>query len=341
MKLILNNLYIFSKNKYLHKDHETIEIVEKSEDGTSSVVAYFPVHTISGIYIYNSSIVSTWLISFCSEHGINLSYFTEQGRFLGRLVGPIHGNVLLRKKQFTLSSDEKFVLAKNQVVSKLKSSLNLLNRFSRNHGIDLAENIQTIKRNIKFVISDISKSTNVLMGFEGAGAKAYFDCFSKMLLNNDFSYTERTRRPPKNYIDAMLSYLYAVAEADITSAISAIGLDPQEGFLHADRSGRASLSLDILEEFRAYLVDRTVLSMVNRKEINIKDFNKDCLDGISMNENVRKYIVSVYQKRKSDVVFHEYLKQKVPVGLLFNIQAALYAQYLRGDLEFYPPFYFR
>ena len=341
MKHILNNLYIFSKNKYLHKDHDTVEVIEKSEDGSSSVVAYFPVHTLSGIYIYNSSIVSTWLISFCSDHGINLSYFSEQGRFLGRLVGPIHGNVLLRKKQFTLSVEDKYILSKNQVVAKLRSSANLLNRFSRNHGVDFSDNIKTIKRNINLAIADKSNNSNVLIGYEGTGAKAYFDCFSKMLLNNEFTYTTRTRRPPKNFIDAMLSYLYAVAEADITSALSSVGLDPQEGFLHTDKSGRASLSLDILEEFRGYLIDRTVLAMVNRKEIDVNDFSKDCLDGISMNESLRKYIVSAYQKRKSESVFHEYLKQKVPIGLLFNIQASLYAQFLRGDLEFYPPFYFR
>lgn len=341
MKHILNNLYIFSNNKYLHKEHETIEVMERNEDGSSKIIAYFPVHTLSGIYFFNTSLISSWLVVFCSENCINLSYFSEQGRFLGRLVGAKQGNVLLRKRQYTLTKEEKYCLSKNQVIAKLRSSVNFLSRFSRNHNINLDKNIDIIKYHIQNIKNNKFDSINALIGYEGTCAKLYFSCFSSMLLNKNFSYEGRTRRPPKNPVDAMLSYLYAILEADITSALNGVGLDPQEGFLHVDKSGRESLSLDIIEEFRSFIVDRLVISMVNRNEIDINLFKYDCLGAITMDEKIRKYIVNAYQKYKQNVITHQYLNEKVQIGLIFHIQAMLYSKYLRGELSNYPPFYFR
>lgn len=344
MKRLLNNLYVFSRDIYIHKDHETI-VIDKNVDGKNERILQIPVHAISGIYIYNNSLVSSYLVEFCSEHNINLAYFTENGRLLGRFENGANGNVLLRRKQFTISDNSRMNLASNQVIAKLRSSINILQRFLRNNETadtsKFSNAIFKIKDQIKKIKRNDYSSFDELRGAEGIAATSYFSCFNDMLLYKDFAFECRTKRPPRDPVNAMLSYLYTILASDITQAINSVGLDAQVGFLHTDKSGRCSLSLDIIEEFRSFIVDRLVLSMINRKEIKLSSFKNDICNGCVMDDEVKKHIVSSYQDKKKEIIVHPLLKEKVPIGILFHIQIMLYAQYLRNDLENYPPFYFR
>ncbi|HQT04791.1 MAG TPA: type I-C CRISPR-associated endonuclease Cas1c [Thiotrichales bacterium] len=336
MKKLQNSLYITRQGAYLHKERETLVIeVEKEK------VMQLPIHAINAIYCFGNVMVSPFLMGFCGENGVHLAFFTEYGRFLGRLQGKQTGNVLLRKAQFRVAEQNPIDIARNMIAAKITNSRLVLHRHLRNHGKE-----QAVEQAILHLSSSLRRlekadSIDEILGIEGEAAANYFGVFDYLLLpgvSDDFKFDTRTRRPPLDPVNALLSFLYAVIGNDISAALQGVGLDPQVGFLHQDRPGRDSLAQDMLEEFRAWYVDRLVLTLINRKQVKASDFEKEMSGAVKMSDDARKTVLTALQTRKQETVMHPFLQEDVPVGLLPHVQSLLLARHLRGDLAAYPPF---
>jgi CRISPR-associated protein Cas1 len=343
MKKHLNTLYITTKDVYLHKEGMTF-IVEKE----GKKVFQAPVSTIEDIVCFGFKPITPALMAFCAENNIGISYLSTTGRFLARVYGPQKGNVLLRKKQYNIADNEKdsLIIARNVVAAKITNYRKILQRHVRNYKEDSGLNIVTraidemnkMMRLIKNVAN-----LNSLRGFEGDFSSMYFSCFKHLVTSQkeDFPFEKRTKRPPLDNVNALLSFLYVILANDIRSAIETTGLDSQVGFLHRIRSGRPSLALDIMEEFRGYLADRVVLNVINLCQVKKNDFEKRETGEVRLSENARKTVISTYQNRKQKTIEHPFLKEKTTIGMLPHIQAILMARYIRGDIENYPPFYIK
>jgi len=289
-------------------------------------------------------------MAHCAENNVNLCYFDLFGRFQARIQGRQSGNVLLRRAQYRqsdpLSATSNAVeIARVMIAAKIQNSRGLLQRQLRNHQENHQDNlaIKTVVERLKFSVEQAKNANNLdkLRGIEGDAAAQYFSVFQQLIktsLHSAFPFTGRNRRPPKDAVNAMLSLLYSVVGQDISGALQGVGLDPQIGFLHADRPGRYSLAQDLLEEFRAYLVDRLVLSLINRQQIKASDFKFEPSGAVKLKDPARKILFSALQQKKQQVIEHPFLKEKVEIGLLPHIQAMLLARHLRGDLAYYPPF---
>jgi CRISPR-associated protein Cas1 len=312
-----------------------------------------PIHTLQGIVCFGNVLCSPFLLGFCAEHDVAVSFLSEHGKFLASVRGPVSGNVLLRRKQYRMADDEDATkaIAANVVCGKLANCRVVLNRAMRDHGDsnnDGKVNSEAIKKAsdaIGHLINSVPSShdTDEIRGCEGQGAAAYFSVFNHLIIEqkNDFVFSERNRRPPLDEVNALLSFVYMLLSHDVRSALETVGLDPQVGFLHRDRSGRHSLALDIMEEFRPVIADRLVLSLINRRQLGKKDFIKSASGAVIMNDAARKTVLTEYQNRKQDEVFHPFIDEKAPIGLLFFIQANLLARHIRGDIDGYPPFFWR
>ena len=333
MKKLQNSLYITKQKTYLHKERETLVIECEREK-----LMQIPVHSISSIFCFGNVLVSPFLIGFCAENSIGLAFFTEYGRFLGRMQGRQSGNVLLRKAQYRRAEHAPEEIARNIIAAKIVSSRAVLQRQIRNYEStsNLKAAVGRLKRSLEQARN--CKQIDSLRGTEGEAAFVYFSVFGDLIRNPVFEFNGRSRRPPKDEVNAMLSFLYSLLGQDISAALQAVGLDPQVGFLHSDRPGRDSLAQDVLEEFRAFWVDRLVLSLINRKQVNLKGFKTESSNAVQMNDETRKAILVAYQEKKQEEIMHPFLKEKVPIGLLPHVQAQLLAAHLRGDLEQYPPF---
>ncbi|WP_432452143.1 type I-C CRISPR-associated endonuclease Cas1c [Agarivorans sp. QJM3NY_29] len=342
MKKLQNTLYITRDGAYLHKARETL-LIEQRVDGVKQKLMQVPIHSISGIFCFGNVMVSPQLMGFCGENGTGLAFFDQFGRFQGRLVGQQSGNVLLRRAQFALVNPQKVGIARDIVAAKVQSSRALLLRHRRNHGENAALS-RTLKRMKQIVEAlKIQSDLDKIRGLEGEAASQYFGVFQGLIKVDDqaLRFNGRSRRPPKDPINAMLSFLYSLLGKEISGALQGVGLDPQVGFLHAERPGRDSLAQDLLEEFRAYIVDRTVLTLVNRQQIKAKDFTVDMLGGVTMKDETRKLLLQSYQAKKQEEILHPFLKEKIQIGLLPHVQSMLLARHIRGDLANYPPFYSR
>lgn len=336
MKKLQNSLYITKQKTYVHKERETIVIEHEQQK-----LMQLPVHSISSIFCFGNVMVSPFLLGFCAEKNIGLAFFNQYGRFLARMQGKQSGNVLLRRAQYKASEVSPGEVARNIVAAKILSSRGVLQRQLRNYGDHNA--MQNAISRMRHSLQQARRCSvvNQLVGIEGEAAATYFSVFNHLIRtdsDNGFSFNGRSRRPPKDAVNAMLSFLYAVLGQDVSAALQGVGLDPQIGFLHADRPGRDSLAQDILEEFRAWWVDRLVLTLINRKQVDIKGFVIEASGAVQMNDATRKVLLAAYQERKQEEVEHPFLKEKVPIGLLPHIQAQLLASHLRGDLQQYPPF---
>ena len=336
MKKLLNNLYIMKQGSYLHKERETVVI-----ECEQRKLAQYPIHSIGAIHCFGNVLVSPYIYSLCADYGISLSLYTEYGRFLARMQTKQTGNVLLRRLQYRMTETPTNI-ARIIVAAKISSSRKVLQRHNRN----TEEPDEELEHSISVLRQYVAKlehetDMDVIRGIEGEAAARYFGQLNKLILNDSFSFTGRNRRPPRDPVNTMLSFMYSVAAGDISAALQGVGLDAQAGFLHADRSGRDSLALDILEEFRAWLLDRLVLTIVNKKQIAVKDFKQELSGAVSMSDETRKLLLSAYQERKQDTIRHPYLDEDVPVGLLYHVQAQLLAAHIRGNLEVYPPFVVR
>lgn len=341
MKHLGNVLYITTPEAFLSLDGENI--VVKKDENTSTRL---PLHNLENIVCFTWQGASPALMGACAERNIGLCFLTPNGRFQARVTGKVKGNVLLRKKQFEVSEKEaqSIPIAQSFLLGKIFNGRKVLERAIRDHS--MLVNVESITGASSFMKETLKaipscKSTGDLMGFEGSAAKIYFGVFDQLILQQreDFFFKERSRRPPLDNMNALLSFLYTLLTNETASALETVGLDPFVGFLHRDRPGRPSLALDLMEELRPVLVDRLALSLVNRKQIAGKGFTQKESGGVIMDDETRKAVLIAWQDRKKEEIVHPFLKERVPFGLLPYIQAMLLARHLRGDLDAYPPFF--
>lgn len=339
MKKLLNTLYITSENSYLGLDGENVVIYEDKTE-----IGRIPLHNLEGIVSFGYRGTSPALMGACAERNISLCYLTPQGKFLARVSGRIRGNVVLRQQYTSTRDQEKSLeIAKNCILGKVYNSRWVLERAIRDHSMQIDyEKVKTASEYLKNSLNWIqnSESKEQLRGYEGEAASVYFGVFDELILQQkkDFIFQGRNKRPPQDNVNALLSFVYTLLTNTITSALETVGLDPYVGYLHTDRPGRASLSLDLIEELRAVLADRFVLSLINRKIVSGKNFSKKENGAVLMDDDLRKKVLTEWQNKKKETITHPYLKEKVEWGMVPYVQAMLLARYLRGDLDGYPVF---
>lgn len=340
MKKYLNTLFVTTQGAYLSKEGETVIVSVNKE-----IKMQLPIHTIWGIVCFGQVSMSPYLMGFCAENKVAVSFLTENGHFLASIQGKISGNVLLRREQYRRADDMAYStqIAKFILMGKVANCRTVLQRALRDHENKLnGDEIAEASKQLSGYLNQI-QNTNTLdeiRGIEGAAANSYFEVFDHLIVaqKNDFKFDNRNRRPPLDEVNCLLSFLYTLLMHDVRSALESVGLDSCVGFLHRDRPGRPGLTLDIMEEFRPFLADRLTLSLINREQIRKKGFSKMESGAVFMDEDIRKEVLIAYQKRKQEEIMHPYLKEKVQIGLLFYIQALLLARFLRGDIDGYPVF---
>lgn len=344
MKHLLNTLYVTTQGAYLSKDGETVLV--RVEKETKLRV---PIHTLSGIVCFGQVSCSPPLMGFCAEKNVGLSYLTEHGAFLARVQGPVNGNVLLRREQYRRADlpEQSAGLARTVVQAKLANCRTVLLRAVREYGENpqITEATGRLARNIQVLDNGngAAASVDAVRGIEGDGARNYFQVFDHLITTakEHFFFRERSRRPPLDNVNALLSFLYTLLVHDIVGALEAVGLDPAVGFLHRDRPGRPGLALDLMEELRPVLADRLALSLINRRQIHEDGFEKSEAGGVVMDAPTRKDVLLAWQKRKQEEIQHPFIGERVPFGLVPHCQALLLARHLRGDLDAYPAFFWR
>ncbi|MDR1160311.1 MAG: type I-C CRISPR-associated endonuclease Cas1c [Syntrophomonadaceae bacterium] len=341
MKKLYSTLYVSTQETYISKERENIVISLRGKE-----IGRMPVHLVNSVVCLGNVLCSPFLLGFCAENNVTISFFTEYGKFLARVTGPVSGNILLRKQQYKYSWDDKFCLetAKSIMIGKLANSRTVLNRALRDHAdkIPDTEGLRKVSQDLQKSMSNVLDAAGLdeLRGMEGDAANAYFGVFDSLILigKNKFFMRGRSRRPPEDNVNCLLSFIYTLLAHDVASALEGVGLDPQAGFLHKDRSGRASLALDIMEEFRPVIADRLALTLINLSQLETKGFKKSSAGGVLMDEKNRKIVIDAYRKRKDEEVFHPFFKENIKIGILFHAQALLFARYVRGDIDAYPPF---
>ena len=338
MKKHLNTLFVTTQGAYLAKDGETVAVRIERE-----VKLRIPVHTLDSIVCFGNVGCSPFLMGFCAERDVSLSFLTENGRFLARVVGPVSGNVLLRREQYRRADDLQFsaLMARACITGKIANCRTVLQRVLRDHPdkIDtkaVQDSVNRLTASLRRIKGEIDLDET--RGVEGDAAHVYFGAFDQLVIRNtkDFFFHQRSRRPPLDRINCLLSFLYTLVMHDVRSALECTGLDPAVGFLHRDRPGRPGLALDMMEEFRP-MADRLALSLINLGQLQAGDFIFSEGGGVRMKDDARKTLLVAYQKRKQEVMLHPFLQEKMPLGLFFHTQALLLARFLRGDLDGYPP----
>ena len=340
MKKLLNTLYVTSENSYLSLDGENIVVFEDKKE-----VGRLPLHNLEGIVSFGYRGTSPALMGACADRNISLCYVTPQGKFLARVTGKIKGNVILRQQQYESSRDKEISLsiAKNCITGKIYNARWVLERAVRDHSLQInTDQVKTASVHLKQSLEYIrnSQSKEQLRGYEGEAASIYFGVFNELILQQkkDFKFQGRNKRPPLDNINAMLSFVYTLLTNQIASALECVGLDPYIGYLHTERPGRVSLALDLIEELRAPLADRFVLSLINKKVITRKNFKTKENGAVIMDDEARKRLLTEWQNRKKETITHPFLKEKIEWGMVPYVQAMLLARYLRGDLDGYPVF---
>ncbi len=340
MKRLLNTLFVTTQGAYLSREGETV-LVQVERETRLRV----PIHTIGGIVCFGRVICSPPLMQLCGERSVTISFLSMNGRFWARVQGPISGNVLLRREQYRRSDDEETSaeVARSVVIAKVANCRTVLLRAVRDHGdsINIGP-VEDAARSLANVLGSLDRPVRLesVRGREGDAARKYFEVFDHLVLaqKEDFFFRERSRRPPLDNMNALLSFLYTLLTHDVTSSLETVGLDPAVGYLHRDRPGRPGLALDLVEEFRPVIADRLALSLVNRQQIKGTGFKRTETGAILMDDDTRKKVLTAYQKRKQEEIRHPFLDEKMAVGLLPHVQAMLFARYLRGDIDGYPPF---
>lgn len=339
MKKMLNTVYLLTPDTYLSLDSENLVI--RMQDETERRL---PLHNLEGVVAFGSRGASPALLGKCAEYGISVSFLSRSGKFLFRSVGGVSGNVFLRREQYRQADDMEcsLKLARNFIVGKLFNSRYVLERALRDHALrldqeKLSSRSEYLAESVRSALS--APDTDSLRGIEGEAAQVYFSVFNDLILqqNEEFEFTGRSRRPPLDRVNALLSFAYALSTSMCTSALECVGLDPYVGFMHTDRPGRCSLSLDLVEEFRAVMCDRFVLMLINKRIISPEHFENREDGAVLLNEEGRKLFFTQWQTRKKEQVTHPFLREKVEWGLLPYTQALLLARYLRGDIDEYPP----
>lgn len=340
MKKLLNTLFITQPDVYLSLDGDNIVLFKEQEQ-----LGRLPLHNLETIVAFGYTGASPALMGYCADRNISMVFFTMNGRFLARVIGQSKGNVVLRKKQYRVSEDEGISakIARNFITGKIYNNKWIIERMTRDYPlrIDVAQ-FKEISRHLSSLILEVRDCEDLerLRGLEGQAAISYNKLFDQMILQQkeDFYFHYRSRRPPLDNVNAMLSFAYTLLANDVASALEGVGLDAYVGFLHRDRPGRVSLALDVMEELRGVYADRFVLSLINKKVINKDDFYKKENGAVIMTEEARKKFLAAWQSRKQEKITHPFLGEKISWGLVPHAQALLLARYLRSDLDEYPPF---
>lgn len=343
MKRLLNTLYVTNPDGYLSLDGENVVVLRGEE-----TLGRVPLINLSSVVSFGYRGASPALMGACAEKGVDLCFLTPHGRFLSRVVGPVHGNVLLRNTQRGRAADpaRAVPIARMFLTGKIYNARWCLERVLRDHParVDLAAVTSAIgeMRGVLAIIG-AADSIDTLMGLEGIAAKAYFGAFNQMILRNEtaFQFDGRNRRPPMDRVNTLLSFAYTLLGNEIASALESVGLDPYVGFLHQLRPGRASLAQDLLEELRAPVADRFVLTQINLGAVAENDFLRKENGAYYLKDDARKTFLAAWQKHKQEMLTHPFLKEKLAWGLVPYAQAMLLSRYLRGDLDAYPPFFWK
>jgi CRISPR-associated protein Cas1 len=340
VKQLLNTLFVTTEDVYLSLDGENVVANRDKKE-----MARFPLHTLSDIVTFSYAGASPALMGACAKRDINLAFCTPRGRFLARTSGLEGGNVLLRRKQYRVAEEEgeSCLVARAMVFGKLYNARWSVERTRRDHGMRIGEKaLMDASDTIKNLLPQVLEETELgrLRGLEGVGAAAYFGVFDDMILRDKeaFYFRERSRRPPLDRVNALLSFTYSLLANDCASALESVGLDSYVGFMHRDRPGRASLSLDLMEELRPCFADRFVLTLINNQVLQGQDFEMTESGAVLLTDEARKKLLKSWQERKQETIRHPYLEEKLRWGLVPYTQALLLARYLRGDLDAYPPF---
>jgi CRISPR-associated protein Cas1 len=344
VKRLANTVYVTTEGAALRKDGENLVVeVEGAER------ARVPLHMLGSVVVFGAIFASPALLGACAGQGITVVFLERNGRFAARVEGPVSGNVLLRRAQYRASETPEEIV-RSLLVGKIANQRVVLQRGLRDHGDDLgpAERGQlaaAIDRLARLVdrVERADATLDILRGSEGEAANVYFSVFGLLVRSPDaaFVWRGRSRRPPLDPLNALLSFLYTLLTHDCRSACEAAGLDPAVGFLHRDRPGRPSLALDLMEELRPALVDRLVLSLVNRRQLRERDFETRDGGAVMLGDEARKTVLTAWQERKRDERQHVFLEEKAPLGLVPYLQAQMLARHLRGDLDAYPPWFWR
>jgi CRISPR-associated protein Cas1 len=339
MKTHLNTLFITTDGAYLCKDGQAVAVRIQKETRLR-----VPLHNLDGVMCFGRVGVSPQLMGACANQGVSVSFLSSTGRFHAAVVGFSPGNVVLRRQQYRLADDPvaSATAARCIILGKLANCRTLLLRAARDTSEPLrAERLRQIANRLNANLIDVKSANSVerLRGLEGEAAASYFEAFNHLTNDADgFTYTRRSRRPPLDPLNALLSFVYALLAHDARSACEAVGLDAAVGYLHEDRPGRPGMALDLMEEFRPYIADRLVLSLINRRQVAARNFETLETGAVHMNDSTRKAILIAYQERKQETTTHPFLGEKTSVGLLIHLQARLMARWIRGDLDVYPPF---
>lgn len=340
MKKLLNTLYITQPDVYLSLKGENIVLLKDNEK-----LGRLPLHNLESIVAFGYTGASPALMGYCAKNDISLIFFTMSGRFLAKVIGESRGNVVLRKTQYRLSESEveSAKISRNFIVGKLFNNKWILERATRDYSLRLdVQKFKDASKRLSTILNDVKmcEDLEVLRGLEGQGAITYNKVFDDMILHQKdvFSFQKRSRRPPMDPVNAMLSFTYTLLANDTASALEGVGLDSYVGFLHRDRPGRVSLALDVMEELRGVYADRFVLTLINKKVMGKKDFYEKENGAILFTEEARKKFLKAWQNRKQEKITHPFLGEKIEWGLVPHVQSLLLARYLRGDLDQYPPF---
>ncbi|NCC23150.1 MAG: type I-C CRISPR-associated endonuclease Cas1 [Alphaproteobacteria bacterium] len=340
MKKLLNTIYITTEGSSLRKDGENL--VVEAED---KILGRVPLHMLASVVIFGAVYVSPPLMQECAARGVTIVLLDRAGRFQARVEGPVSGNVLLRRAQYKASevSDD---IVKSIVMGKIANQRAVLMRALRDYGGEFGEEtrdrIEHVVKRLAHTLAHLNHEapeTDVLRGMEGDAARLYFGVFDALIRSPEpeLRFTGRSRRPPLDPVNALLSFLYTLLTHDCRSALESVGLDPAVGFLHRDRPGRPGLALDLMEELRPVMADRLVLSLVNRRQVQAKEFEKRDGGAVFLTDEARKTVLNAWQERKKEERKHPFIGETAPLGLVPYLQARLLSRHLRGDLDAYPP----
>ncbi len=339
MDLHLNTLYVVSRGASVRRDHLTLTVWVERQRRLA-----VPIHQLEGVAVFGNAHVTAGVLQLCAERGVAVNFLSESGRLLSRVDAPGSGNVLLRRTQFRWADcpDRCAAIARAVVAGKVQNSRNLVLRAARE--TDRAEDqgvLQAAARHLADTLLVLADLTDVeaIRGHEGDAARVYFEAFPSMVRQNrdTFRMTGRSRRPPLDPVNSLLSFVYALLLNDCVSAAAAAGLDPSVGYLHVDRPGRPGLALDLMEEFRPLVADRLVLALINRQQVKHDSFVIQESGAVHLTDDARRVVLSAYQQRKREEVTHPLLEQRTPIGRLPFLQARILARHLRGDLPSYVP----
>lgn len=340
MRKLLNTLYVSRPDTYLALDGDNVVLLKDQEQ-----LGRMPLHNLESIVSFGYTGASPALMGYCADRNIAITFLTQSGRFLARVIGQSRGNVTLRKTQYRISDSEpdSARIARNIIIGKIYNQKWLLERMTRDYPMRVdVEQFKSVSRQLTDILGEVRRCDNLdsLRGWEGQAAVFYNHVFDQMILQQkeSFTFKGRSRRPPKDNVNAMLSLAYTLLASDAAAALETVGLDAYVGFMHQDRPGRASLALDLIEELRGIYADRFVLSLINRKEVAPEDFHQKENGAVLMTDEARKSFLKAWQEKKKETITHPYLGEKISWGLVPYVQALLLARFLRGDLDEYPPF---